>query len=79
MEKPIITPSDWLRILTSPYIGHKEIAISEGCSVKKAVGIVKFLNRNSGSKTCKTDDYLSTYKRTTRKAELALIFQEKPQ
>ena len=77
MKRPELTPSDWLRVITNATITPREIAICEGCSVKKAKGIVQFLNGDkTKGKSCRTDDYLRKYRGTDRKTELRNIYPE---
>ena len=77
MKEKKLTPAVWLRILTSKTISTADLALAEGCSVKKAREIVRFINGdNAYCRSCPTDEYLRQYKGTSRKEELRLIYSK---
>jgi len=80
MKPNELTPSEWMRIITSSVISAKQIASCEGCGIKAARAIVQNINgghQKNASYICSTDAYLEKYRKTSRMIELRLIYGDK--
>lgn len=80
MKPNELTPSEWLRVITSNHITAQQIAMCEGCGIKAARAIVASLNGGhlkNASYICDTDAYLEKYRKTSRMIELRLIYGDK--
>lgn len=80
MGKRTLTPSEWLRILTSNIITASDIALVQGCDIKTARRIADELSagrhRPNATHTCPLESYLQKYKYTSKREEMKAIYGE---